>query len=69
MEEIMPRNDKTFLSLHAYLLNLQYTNEWRENTDNEFINIILNHSSKNKNGNVGLPDYIYVNEKKRLLIK
>lgn len=64
----MPRNDKTFLSLHAYLLNLQYTNEWRENTDNEFINIILNHSSKNKNGNVGLPDYIYVNEKKRLLI-
>lgn len=64
----MPRNDKTFLSLHAYLLNLQYTNEWRENTDNEFINIILNHSSKNKNGNVGIPDYIYVNEKKRLLI-
>ncbi len=64
----MPRNDKTFLSLHTYLLNLQYTNEWREDIDNEYINTILNHSSKNKNGNRGLPDYIYVNEKKRLLI-
>lgn len=64
----MPRNDKTFLSLHTYLLNLQYTNEWRENTNKEYINTILNHSSKNKNGNIGLPDFIYVNDKKRLLI-
>lgn len=64
----MPRNDKTFLSLHSHLLNLQYSNEWKENTDNEYINTILNHSSKNKNGNIGLPDFIYVNDKKRLLI-
>ena len=34
----MPRNDKTFLSLHSYLLNLSYSNEWRENVDNEYIN-------------------------------
>ena len=64
----MPRNDKTFLSLHTHLLNLKYINEWRENTENELINVILNHSSKSKNGNIGLPDYIYVNEKKKLLI-
>lgn len=64
----MPRNDKTFLSLHSYLLNLSYSNEWRENVDNEYINLILSHSSKNKNGNVGLPDFLYINEQKRLLI-
>lgn len=64
----MPRNDKTFLSLHSYLLNLNYSNEWRENVDNEYINLILSHSSKNKNGNVGLPDFLYINEQKRLLI-
>lgn len=64
----MPRNDKTFLSLHKYLLDLNYSNEWEENTENKYIKKILEHSSKNKNGNIGLPDYLYVNEKKRLLI-
>ena len=64
----MPRNDKTFLTLHSYLLNLKYSNDWREDTDNEYVNTILNHSSKNKNGKIGLPDFIYVNDKKRLLI-
>ena len=36
----MPRNDKTFLALHSYLLNLKYSNEWREDTDNEYVNTI-----------------------------
>ncbi|MEG1009521.1 MAG: N-6 DNA methylase [Clostridia bacterium] len=64
----MARNDKTFLSLHKYLLNLEYTNKWEEGTNNKFINEILKHASKNKNGNQGLPDMIYVNENKQLLI-
>lgn len=64
----MARNDKTFLSLHKHLLSLKYQFEWRENTENVHINTILKHSSKGKNGNTGLPDFIYVNEKKKLLI-
>ena len=64
----MPRNDKTFLSLHKHLLNLEYSKEWKEYSDNKYINEILNHASKKENGKEGLPDYIYVNENKQILI-
>ncbi len=64
----MPRNDKTFLALHKHLLSLEYSKEWKEYSDNKYINEILNHASKKENGKNGLPDYIYVNENKQILI-
>lgn len=64
----MARNDKTFLDLYKVLLGLEFENEWEESCENVLINKILSHSSKNRNGNYGLPDFIYVNERKRLLI-
>lgn len=64
----MARNDKTFLDLYKKLLKLEFENEWKESCDNAEISEILSHSSKNQNGKVGLPDFIYVNEKKKLLI-
>lgn len=64
----MPKNDKSFLHLHDYLRELNYSNKWKESSDNKFVNAILNHASKKKNGNVGLPDFIYTNEKEKILI-
>lgn len=64
----MARNDKTFLDLYKTLLQLEFENEWKEACENNYINTILEHSSKNKNGKYGLPDFIYVNEKRKLLI-
>ena len=64
----MARNDKTFLDLYKKLLELEFENEWKEACDNPDINEILSHSSKKQNGKIGLPDFIYVNEKKKLLI-
>lgn len=64
----MARNDRTFLDLYKTLITLEFENEWKEACDNLSINSILAHSSKSKNGNYGLPDFIYVNEKKKLLI-
>ena len=46
----MPRNDKTFLALHKHLLSLEYSKEWKEYSDNKYINEILNHASKKENG-------------------
>lgn len=64
----MARNDQTFLDLYQYLINLEFENQWKEFCENKDINEILNHSSKKQNGNYGLPDFIYVNENKKLLI-
>lgn len=64
----MARNDKTFLNLYTELLNLEFENQWKEYCENININEILEHSSKKQNGKYGLPDFIYVNEKKKLLI-
>lgn len=64
----MPKNDKTFLDLYAHLSNLEFKYDWVEHTENNYINSILNISSKKKNGNVGYPDFLYVNEEKKLLI-
>lgn len=64
----MARNDKTFLDLYKHLLTLEFENQWKEVCENKDINAILDHSSKNKSGHIGLPDFIYVNEKKKLLI-
>lgn len=64
----MARNDKTFLDLYKHLLTLEFENQWKELCENKDINAILDHSSKNKSGHIGLPDFIYVNEKKKLLI-
>lgn len=64
----MARNDKTFLDLYKTLMELNFENEWKESCEIYNVNNILSHSSKNKNGNYGLPDFIYVNEKKKLLI-
>lgn len=64
----MARNDKTFLNLYKALLELEFEREWKEACKHVSINNILDHSSKNKNGNYGLPDFIYVNEKRKLLI-
>lgn len=64
----MARNDKTFLDLYKKLISLQFENQWKEICENDDINEILAHSSKKKTGNYGLPDFIYVNEKKKLLI-
>lgn len=64
----MARNDKTFLELYKKLLELEFENEWMEACSNVDINEILSHSSKKQTGKLGLPDFIYVNEKKKLLI-
>ena len=64
----MPRNDRPFLSLYKKLCSLDYEFEWKEHTDNIQINEILSHSSKKNNDNVGYPDFIYVNEIKKILI-
>lgn len=64
----MPKNDKSFLSLHKRLLELIYSNEWQEHTGNKYINEVLGHASKAMTGNVGFPDFLYVNEVKKILI-
>lgn len=64
----MPRNDRPFLSLYKKLCSLDYEFEWKEHTDNIQINEILSRSSKKNNDNVGYPDFIYVNEIKKILI-
>lgn len=51
----MARNDKTFLDLYKHLLTLDFENQWKELCENNDINAILDHSSKNKNGHIGLP--------------
>ena len=64
----MPRKDKNDGAVYRYLLELEYEKEWDNYTNLEEVNEVLAHSSKNNKGNIGFPDYVYVNENKKLLI-
>lgn len=64
----MARKDKNDSTIYRYLLDLEYEKVWDNYTDNKEINEILSHASKNSKGNIGIPDQIYVNKIKKLLI-
>lgn len=64
----MPRNDRPFLNLYKKLNQYEYTNQWEEHSDNRWIKEVLSHSSKNNTDREGYPDFIYVNDVKKLLI-
>ncbi len=64
----MPRNDRPFLSLYKKLLTLDYENEWQEYSNNSHVNEILSHASKRNTDKEGYPDFIYVNENKKIII-
>ena len=64
----MPRNDKTFLRLHTYLLKKDYKNEWTELPNNKYALQLLAHASKKNSGEGGLPDFSYINTEEKILI-
>lgn len=64
----MARKDKNDSAVYRHLLGLEYSKTWDNYTDIAEINKILSHSSKNGKKNIGIPDLIYVNEEKKLLI-
>ena len=64
----MPRNDKPFLNLYTKLKSYNYQFDWKEYCDNIYVNEVLSHCSKAKTDNIGYPDFIYINEVKKLLI-
>lgn len=64
----MARKDKNDSLVYRYLLKLDYECMWDDYTKNKSINTILSKASKRRTGQIGLPDVMYVNESKRLLI-
>lgn len=49
--------------------NKQYSQKWQpRKTDNQYIQGVLDKTSKNRKENKGYPDLIYINENKKLLI-
>jgi hypothetical protein len=61
---------KTDIDLFNFIKeNRLYTNEWSvKKQDNQYIQEILDKTSKKDTGKNGYPDFIYVNESKKLLI-
>ncbi len=61
---------RTDINLFNFITeNKIYNNKWTvRKQDNEYIQEILDKTSKKETGNHGFPDLIYVNENKRLLI-
>lgn len=64
----MVRKDKTDREIFRRLESLKYTGHWEDYANNNYVNDVLSHSSKNKTGKSGYPDGIYINEVKKLLI-
>ena len=64
----MPKKDKNDKSVYDFLKELDYEYSWSEYTDNEYINKALSTASKKGTNKRGYPDYIYVNETRKLLI-
>lgn len=64
----MPRKDKNDSAVYRYMLNLNYDKDWDEYTSNEEINKVLSKASKNNKSNIGIPDLLYVNESRKILI-
>ena len=64
----MARKDKNDVQILKHLSKLEYECEWENYTLNLEINQVLKKTSKNGLGNHGLPDFIYVNDIRKLLI-
>jgi len=70
-EKIMVKNEsEKDLILYEFLSKSRnFSNKWEtKKTKNKIISEILKKSSKKSNGNRGEPDFLYVNESKKLLI-
>jgi hypothetical protein len=70
MSNIRKNETKTDISLFNFIKeNRQYSKNWNvQKQDNQYIQEILDKTSKKGTGNQGYPDLIYVNEIKKLLI-
>jgi len=70
MTNLRKNETKTDINLFNFIKeNRLYTNSWNvQKQDNEYIQEILDRTSKKETGKHGYPDLIYVNEIKKLLI-